>query len=63
MLTKEVSPAWECRLLLRGSPLQPGETRRVDIVFLSPEQAVPAIRAPGRFYLWEGRIIGEGTPV
>jgi hypothetical protein len=43
--TKEVSQGWDCRLLLDGSPMQPGETRRVGVVFLSPEQAIPTIRA------------------
>jgi|ERR1700679_1759768 len=57
------SQAWDCRLLLGGTPLKPGDTRRVEVTFLSPEQAVPAFRASGRFFLWEGRVIGEGKLV
>ncbi len=47
--------------MLNGSAMKPGETRRVEIMFLSPNEAVPAFRKAGKFYLWEGRIIGEGT--
>jgi hypothetical protein len=43
--------------------MAPGETRRVELTFLSADQAVPAILETGRFFLWEGRIIGEGKVV
>ncbi len=39
-------------------PLLPGEVRSLGFVFLSDE-AVPLIRSAGRFYLWEGRFVGE----
>jgi hypothetical protein len=54
---------WECRLLLKGIPMTPGESRRVGMVFLTPDQAVPALRAVKTFYLWEMRIVGEGAAV
>jgi hypothetical protein len=53
--------AWDCRILLQGVPLAPGETRRVGMVFLSPNEAIPDLRQAGKFYLWEGGFIGEGT--
>jgi hypothetical protein len=51
--------AWDCRLLLRGSSLSPGETRRVEISFLSAGQAFDALSKGDKFFLWEGRVIGE----
>lgn len=51
---------WDCRILLGGTPMSPGDTRRVEIIFLSPEQALPMFRAAGVFFLWEGHVIGEG---
>jgi hypothetical protein len=50
--------AWDCRILNRGEHFSPGETRRFGIVFGVPE-AAPMFRKAGKFYLWEGRIIGE----
>jgi hypothetical protein len=41
--------------------MAPGETRRVGIAFLSPDEALPEILRAGKFFLWEGRIIGEAT--
>ncbi|KTF69641.1 hypothetical protein ATB93_07950 [Sphingomonas sp. WG] len=52
---------WDSLLLLRDQPLHPGERRRIGFAFLSPEQAVPALAEAGHFYLWDGRIIGEGS--
>jgi hypothetical protein len=49
--------------LLRDEPLLPGERRRLGFVFLSPDEALSAIRAAGRFYLWEGRFVGEAEVV
>jgi len=49
--------------LIGEHPLTPGQTRRLGFVFLSHEEAVPRMRAAGRFYLWEGRFIGEATIV
>ncbi len=50
--------AWDCRLLLEGEPIVPGETKEVGIVFLTPEIG-PVFAKAERFLLWEGRIIGE----
>jgi hypothetical protein len=54
--------ARDCRLLLGGSSMSPGESRRLGVVFLSPESA-PLFRAAGTFYLWERKIIGEAVVV
>ena len=42
-------------------PLQPGKTRRSRLVFLSGKKAADIMRAAGKFYLWEGRFIGEAV--
>jgi hypothetical protein len=49
-------------LLLQG-PMSPGESRRVGYVFLSGQQAVNYLRSAEKFYLLEGRIIGEAKIV
>lgn len=54
---------WECRLLLEGTPMNPGDSRRVGMIFLTPDQAIAAIRAVRAFFLWELRIVGQGTVV
>ena len=46
--------------LLGEEPLKPGERRQVGFVFLSQEGAETMKRA-GRFYLWEGRFVGEAV--
>ena len=44
-------------------PLQPGEKRAaVPFVFLSSEGA-DVMRKAGRFYLWEGKFVGEAVIV
>jgi hypothetical protein len=43
--------------------MKPGDTRRVEVVFLTPDQAVPAFRKSGKFFLWEGHLIGEAKLV
>jgi len=43
--------------------MAPGDHRRVGFVFLSGEEAVTELRKVGRFYLWEGRFIGEAVIV
>ena len=50
--------AWDCRILTRGERFSPGETKKFGIVFGTPE-AAPLFRSVRKFYLWEGRIIGE----
>jgi hypothetical protein len=47
--------------LLSGTPLTPGETRRVGFYFMSKEDAAEAMRKAGGFHLWEGKIVGEAT--
>lgn len=54
---------WDCRLLLDGAPLAPGESRRVGIVFLSGQEAANDLRKTGKFFLRDGRIIGEAVIV
>lgn len=53
---------WDAWPLLEETPIEPGDERRLGFVFLSPE-APEILRAAGRFYLWEGRIIGEALVV
>ena len=48
--------------LLGDDPLEPESERRLGFVFLS-DDAAPALRALGKFYLWEGRFIGEAVVV
>lgn len=54
---------WDALPLLRDAPLEPGERRRLGFVFLSGDEAAHALREAGRFYLWEGRFIGEAVVV
>lgn len=49
----------DCRLLLSGQQIAPGETKRAGIRF-SFEPAAASFRAAGKFCLSDGRIIGEG---
>jgi hypothetical protein len=62
-LTKDSTPAWDCRLILEGRRLAPGETRRVGICFLSGECAAQIFRHAGKFFLWDMRIVGEAIVV
>lgn len=59
---KEDFEARDCRILLSGKSIAPGETARVGVKFLSPDSAT-LFRAAGKFYLWEGGIVGEATVV
>jgi hypothetical protein len=61
-LGKNDFEARDCRLLLNGLTMSPGETRRLGIKFLSDDSA-PIFRDAGKFYLWEGKIIGEAVVV
>ena len=49
--------------ILNNDPLLPGETRRLGFYFLARDEAVALMRNAGRFYLWEGGVIGEATVV
>jgi len=53
---------WDARIQLGDEPFEPGTERRVGFVFLSPEGA-DAMRSAGRFYLWEGRFVGEAKVI
>lgn len=62
MISKgEPLEAWDGLPLLRDVPLYPGETRHLGFVFLSGKKAADALRAAGKFYLWDGRLIGEAV--
>lgn len=52
---------WDAQLSF-DDPLAPGEARTVRFQFFSPE-GIEAILKTGHFYLWEGRVIGEGRIV
>jgi len=54
--------AWDCRILTNGERLSPGETGQFGMVFLTPE-AGRLFRTVRTFYLWEGHIIGEASPI
>jgi len=46
------------------APLSPGDHRRVGFVFLtSGEEGAQILRNAGKFYLWDGRYVGEATVV
>ncbi len=60
---REPLEAWDCLPLLRDEPLHPGDTKRLGFVFMSGEKAAQALRAAGKFYLWDGRFIGEAVVV
>lgn len=72
-----VAPGWGCpcsvsaaieALFYDGWPqlgdewMNPGETRRVGFVFPFTD-AADILKAAGKFYLWEGRFIGEALVV
>src|SRR5215831_3219153 len=43
--------------------LSPGERRKLGFVFLNGEESVDALREAGKFYLWEGRFVGEAAVI
>jgi hypothetical protein len=43
-------------------PLNPGDERRLGFVFFTEEDA-DVMRQAGRFYLWEGGVIGVANVV
>jgi len=47
--------------LLGDQLMMPGERRQVGYVFLAGLQAIGYLQSAAKFYLWEGRIIGEAT--
>lgn len=54
---------WDGLPMLGQTALNPGEKRRVGFYLLSGDEAASALRAAGRFFLWEGRAVGEGVIV
>jgi hypothetical protein len=52
--------AWDCRILTSEEKFSPGETKHFGLVFLTREIA-PVFKQVAKFYLWEGRIIGEAS--
>ena len=56
---KEPLVGYDALPLIGEEPLLPGETRQLGFIFLSHEEAVPVLRTAGRFFLWEGRFVGE----
>lgn len=53
---------WDARLQLDEIPFEPGTARRVGFVFIHPEGAVH-MKEAGRFFLWDGRFVGEAEVV
>lgn len=49
--------------LLGDTPIGPGETRRLGWVFPFADEGADIMKRAGRFYLWEGRFIGEANVV
>jgi hypothetical protein len=49
--------------LLIDGPMSPGETRRVGYFFISGQEAVNYLSSAEKFYIWEGRIVGEARIV
>ena len=52
------APGWGCPCCVSDAV---GEHRKVGFVFLSGESAAETLRKAGKFYLWEGKIVGEAT--
>lgn len=63
-LVSQTAPiqGFDARLEFEGAPLEPGQKRRIRFDFLTQEGA-EAMRMSRRFFLWEGRIIGEAAVV
>jgi hypothetical protein len=57
-MMSKAEPGWDAILVLEDGLLAPGQVGRAGFVFLS-EEAACAARIKGRFFLWEGRFIGE----
>ncbi|MGD0617806.1 MAG: hypothetical protein ABSB67_09115 [Bryobacteraceae bacterium] len=52
---------FDCRLLLAGRAIAPGDRANVAIKFLRPDLIKSRLAVGSRFKLREGRIIGEGV--
>ena len=62
LLDRENKIFADCRLILHGQIIAPGETKRVGIRF-SHEPAAAMFFAARVFRLWDGRPIGEAIVV
>jgi hypothetical protein len=62
-INKEDLEAWDCRILLEGKIIKPGESHRLKMAFISSTHVVPLLVKAGHFYLWEAKIIGEARVV
>ena len=62
-LPSRAAPGWDGWPLIGEDPLVPGETRRVGFHFMSGDEAANVMRKAGRFYLWEGRLVGEAEVI
>lgn len=53
--------SFDCRLLLSDAgPLHPGSISEVPIKFLEPKLIEDLLKVGSRFFLRDGKIIGEG---
>ena len=59
--TSDKTQMWTCAPLLGEEKMNPGETRIVGFVFIAGDIAAAEVRHAGKFYLWDGRNIGEGV--
>ena len=64
LMTSKRKPllGWDAWPLIENEALLPGECRRLGFVF-SNKDGIEVIRTAGRFFLWEGRFIGEAKVV
>lgn len=53
---------WDGSVFMGDDELSPGETKRLDVYFMTPRVA-PVFRLVSKFYLWEGGIVGEAVPI
>ena len=51
---------FDCRFNLNDAGISLGEWVEVELMFLSPDLALPKLSANTRFTLWEGRTVAEG---
>ncbi len=54
---------WDCMVQVGRPPLSPGQRRQMGFIFLSGHEAVRALTIAKRFYLWDGRFVGEADVV
>ncbi len=54
---------WDGWPLLGKRSIRPGESRRVGLFLLSGDEAASSLRSARRFFIWEGRVVGEATVV